>query len=165
MRAFQPFLSMVRWRHPVRSVVKSDLFFCCDTDLILPARFLPTRSSRSQLCLTLSSCWCFHSFYLQIWVHGWLTASENPSMHDVFSVSCEKEMYEQKRKSSEWQRRQSPSQTEWTSKPSVFSYLHSQTKSSGLNFSCWVPIRCSNTHNTVQIQISTSCVKAARWIF
>lgn len=43
-------------RHPVGSVVKSNLvFFPWDTDLTLPALFLPSSSS-SQLCLILNSC-------------------------------------------------------------------------------------------------------------
>lgn len=79
-------LGQVGRRHPACSVVKSDLFFFCDTDLILPARFLPISSSRSQLCLMLSPC-LKSGVFLQLSVTG-LSALMTNSFHGPLHACC-----------------------------------------------------------------------------
>jgi len=87
-------LGRVRWRHPVCSVVKPDLILFCDSDLILPASFLPTSSSRSQLCVTFSPCLKPAMFpQLPVGAQSSLMADgfQGPPMHAVFSVPRETE--------------------------------------------------------------------------
>lgn len=71
-------------------------FFHCDTDLTLPALFLPTSSS-NQLCLTLNSCLKSLNFPqpsvtdLSVLITDY---SFQGLFHAVFSVRCETEGYD-----------------------------------------------------------------------
>lgn len=78
--------------------MKSNLFFffLCDTDLDLPAFFLPTSNS-SQLCFTLNSCLKYLNFPQPSVTDVSMLITDysfQGLFYAVISVHCETEMYD-----------------------------------------------------------------------